>query len=175
MVELAHQYLDFIDFGVDGAGQVVSYSDGQAGAVWQVGDLFVSMAGEIRTKTDHDSLPPGGRVVPCCMWLVRFDGEPSAPKIRSLYEEAMADPRRADYYHLITVHEDCPVEEECLQRVLGSLRFELKPDDTYADLTRFRDTTRGMLACYHSIMAAPWHKVGRVFDSVFAETFSTGL
>ena len=129
--------------------------------LWTQEQLFGSMAATFRGYFDRDKLPSGTRPAPCSMWLAQFSREPHDPRIKPLYEEWLADPRRDDYFHLISIHDECPVAEECLRNTLGKLEFESRSGDTYENNERFQDAVYELLTWYVDVMAAPWLEVHR--------------
>lgn len=132
------------------------------------------MASAMRGRFDHDSLQADVRPVPCCMWLARFGKRPDEPVMRPIYEELLADPRQDDNYHLITVHEMCPVEEGCLQRVIKGLRFEEKPETAYADMDSYVGAATELLNHYVTIMATPWIEVEQLINNAADRYASAG-
>jgi len=93
------------------------------------------------------------------MWFARMDKEPRNPKMLPLYEEHLADRRKEDYYHLITIHDECPVADDCLQQIIDDLCFESKPEMAYVDREHFRDTVQNILTYYVGIVATPQEEV----------------
>lgn len=94
--------------------------------------------------------------------------------MQTLFTEYSADPRKDDYYHLITIHDKCPVAEGCLQKVIKDLHFEPKLETTYIDHEHFVDVVHEVLTRYVGIMAAPWLEVERQLDAVSDSVISAG-
>lgn len=163
MRRLARLYrgLDTDERGLPG-----DYGFSQATEGWSSEDFFGSIASAVRDKFEHEKLSPDVRPTPCLMWLVHIDRPPSDPKMRPIYEEFLADPRRDDYYHLITIHKECPVEEGCLQQVMQDLHFSQKTETGYGDRERFTAAVRETLDRYVGIMASTWLEVERLLEAV---------
>jgi len=140
------------------------YGFSQAGKTWSREDFFGSIASAIRTRADRDLLPSDVQPAPCCLWLTKVGKRPTDSRVMPLYEEALADPRGTDYYHIVTIHEACPAENACLDRLIKDLRFEPKPDTAYANPDEFRAAARDMLTRYLNIVAAPWLEVERLLE-----------
>jgi len=150
------------------------YGFSQAGEAWSREDFFGSMASAIRTRADREQLPQDVQPAPCCLWLTKIDRRPTDPMIVPLYEEALADPRRTDYCHIVTIHEACPAENACLDRLIRDLRFELKLENAYAKPDEFRTAARDVLTRYLNIMAAPWLEVERLLEADCGSVTSGG-
>jgi hypothetical protein len=140
------------------------YGFSQAGETWSREDFFGSIASAIRAGADRDQLPSDVQPAPCCLWLTKIGKRPTDSRMMPLYEETLADPRGSDYYHIVTIHEACPAENACLDRVIKNLHFEPKPETAYANPDEFRAAAREMLTRYLNIMAAPWLEVERLLE-----------
>jgi hypothetical protein len=151
MKKLSRLYKD-LDAGGD-------YGFSQASGVWLPEDFFAQIASAIRDDFHDKSLSPDDQLVPCLMWLIQTDKEPSDPKLLPLYEEYQVDPRKEDYYHLVTIHRECPIREGCLQQVIKNLHFESKLQTAYSDPERFTTAVQEALNYYVNIMSAPWGEV----------------
>jgi hypothetical protein len=135
------------------------YGFSAASDAWLAEDFFSGIASAIREKFHHETSFHAVEPIPCLMWLIKTNKKPSEPKMLPLYEEYETDVRKENYYHLITVHRQCPVEEECLQRVIKDLHFESKLETAYSDPKRFTVTAQTALDYYVNIMAAPWQQI----------------
>jgi len=151
MKRLAQRYreLDAPEYGFSGASEI-----------WTREDYFRSMAEALRFRFDHDRLPAGVRPVPCDMWLLQITKN-ADPRVKPIHAEYQADSRKEDYFHLITIHDECPIAEDCLQKVVSALKFEPKPIRTYVDPDQFQEAVREVLAEYVDLTAAPWNEVKR--------------
>lgn len=163
MKRLARLYRD-LDVGEQGLPQMYGFSQATDG--WLQEDYFGSIASALRARYHHENLSPDVRTAPCCMWLIKIDKEPSHPRIKPIYEEYKVDPRKENYYHLISIHDECPVEEDCLQQVMQDLHFESKLESDYIDQERFMGAVRKVLQQYVGIMAAPWLDVETHLDAI---------
>lgn len=144
---------------IDEQGIPRNYGFSQATDVWLAEDFFGGIASAIRDKFHHENLPPNIQPAPCLMWLIQTNKEPYEHKMLPLYEEYQADPRKENYYHLVTVRQECPAGEGCLQQVIKDLHFESKTESTYVDLKRFTDAVHELLDYYVDIVAAPWQQI----------------
>ena len=107
---LKYKHLDYDEHGLP-----IEYGFSQLPDAWKQEDYFSVISSAIRTKYDHVTLPSDVRPVPCLTWLFQIDKQPWDTKLQPIFEEYAADPRRQDYFHIVTVHEECPVKEGCLQ------------------------------------------------------------
>jgi len=87
---------------IDQQGMPREYGFSQASEVWKQEDFFEAMASALRADFDYKNLHPDVRPAPCCMWLMQTKREHSDAKTLPLYQEYLAESRKADYYHLIT-------------------------------------------------------------------------
>jgi len=158
MRKLARLYRD-LDAGRD-------YGFSEASDDWLPEDFFRGIASAIREKFHHGNHPCDIEPTPCLMWLIKTNKKPSDPKTLPLYEEYLADPRKENYYHLVTVHYECPVGEHCLQQVIEDLHFESKPESAYHDPERFAGAVQEVLDYYVKIMAAPWEQIKKHLCSI---------
>lgn len=137
-------------------------------------DLAGSIGAAIRDDFDRNRLPTGVQPVPCCMWLLQIDREPVDPRMTPAYEEYLADPHRGDYYHLVSIRDDCPVGEECLAKLLQDMHFRDRIREQYQDWERFRGNTQELLSHYVDIMAAPFLEVQRLLATGSSLVASAG-
>jgi hypothetical protein len=118
-------------------------------------DYCAAWTEDIRLNFDRENLTDGITVWPCFTWFVKIDKQPEDARAMPLYEEYLTDPRKEDYCHVIAIHGECPLEEDCLQHLIQQLNFELRPDTSYADPARFKGSVRQILADYVSVIGAP--------------------
>jgi hypothetical protein len=157
MKRLARLYREM---DTDEGGRPAVYGFGYASAAWSRQDYFNSIASALRDTYHRENVPSGVHTTPCFMWLFATDKEPTAPQAMPLYEEYLADDRRDDYYHLVTIHrEECPVADGCLQTLMSDLQFESKPSEAYTALGKFERATHQILTRYVGIIAAPQQEI----------------
>jgi len=171
MKRLVQRYRD-LDRDLRGLPREYGFSQTTKG--WTQEDYFGSIASAIRDKFDRDNLPPDIRPTPCFIWLAKVDKKLYDPKMMPLYEEYRADPRKERYYHLITVHEECLVAEDCFQQVINKLYFETKPEAAYVNRTHFMSTVYKALTRFVEITAAPWLEVERQLEDAGNKVISAG-
>jgi hypothetical protein len=171
MKQLAQKYRHL---DVDQRGLPLEYGFNQASEKWNQEDFFGSIGSALRTDFDYKNLSPDVRPAPCCMWLMKIDKQPSEEEFVPLYQEHKAEPRKKDYYHLVTIHDQCPVAESCFQQVIQKLHFEPKLDTAYADKERFIDAVHKCLSHYVDVVAAPWLEVERHLNTVSSYVTSVG-
>ena len=171
MRQLAQKYRHL---DTDKHGLPLEYGFSQASDVWLQEDYFGAIAAAIRTKFDYENLSPDVRPTPCCMWLMQINKEPSDRTVLPLYHEYSADPRKEDYYHLITIHDECPVAEGCLQQVVRDLCFEPKPKTAYTDQIGFVGSVHEILTRHVRTLASPCLEVERQLDSISDNVVSGG-
>jgi hypothetical protein len=133
-----------------------------APGTWTEADIAGSIAATVRANFDYENLSADERPTPCNLWILQIDREPCDPRMKPIYAEFLADPRRERYYHLITIHEECSVEEQCLQEVLDNLGFRSKLQGSYADLAGFQRGVRELVDYYVGLMTAPFLEVQRL-------------
>jgi hypothetical protein len=163
MKQLAQKY-HHLD--IDQQGLPLEYGFGQVSEIWKEEDIFGAIASAMRAAFDYKNLPPDVRPAPCCMWLMQTNREPANEKTLPLYQEYLAEPRKADYYHLITIHDECPIAEACLQQVVRNLGFRPKPETTYVDKESFVDAVSESLTHYVGMIATPWLEVEEQLDAL---------
>ena len=133
-----------------------------ASGIWTEADIAGAIAATVRANFDYENLSADERPVPCNLWMLQIDREPHDPRMKPLYTEFLADPRKESYYHLITIHEECPAEEQCFQEVLDKLGFQVKPHKAYADLAGFQNGVHELLDYYVGLTAAPFLEIQRL-------------
>jgi len=163
MKRLAKLY-GYLDIGEDRLPKAYGFS--QAPEEWTNNDYFTSIATAIRSSFDREKFSPITQPMPCGMWLIKIDNEPSDSKIRPIYDEYKVGPNKKNYYHLVTIHNECPVHESCLQKVMQDLHFDQKSDTEYIDPQGFQRAVHKLLYRCLSIMAAPWTEIERDFDVI---------
>jgi hypothetical protein len=155
----------------DEQGIPMEYGFTQVNSGWSQMDYFASIATALRDEFDRKNVPDKGRAGLCFTWTVKIDKEPADNEALPLYEEYLADPKKDDYCHIISIHGECPVEENCLQHLIRQLNFELRPDSSYANPEKFKDSARQILTGYVNVIAAPQQQVRNhlklISDNVF--------
>lgn len=154
--QLAQKYRDL---DRDEQGIPMEYGFTQVNSAWSQMDYFASMASAIREKFDRENVPAKSRSALCFTWAAKVDKQPRNAKALPLYEEYLTDPRRDDYCHFITIHEECPIEEDCLRHLMQQLHFQSKPDNNYRNPERFKDSVHQILTDYVNIIAVPQQQV----------------
>lgn len=169
--QLSHLYQDF---DIDEQGLPRAYGFSQA-TDWSQEEYFGSIASAFRGSFHRHGLSPNVQPPQCCMWLIKIEKEPSDPRIKPIYEEYKADSRKENYYHLIAICDECPVEDPCLQRIIQNLRFEAKPGTAYVNRELFMGTVRNLLSQYVRATVAPWLELERHLDTITDCVIPAGL
>jgi len=134
-------------------GIPLDYNSKQVNSAWSQMGHFSSVASAIREKFDRENILAKSRPPMCFAWTAKVDKQPRDAKVLPLYEEYLTDPRRDDYCHFITIHGYCPIEEDCLRHLMQQLHFQSKPDNSYLNLERFKDSVYNILTDYVNTVA----------------------
>jgi len=150
-----------------------SHLDYEPASDWPRKEIFESAAFFITSDFhNRNQYMPYQR--PCYVWLAKLCGEGN-PHAEDIAYETKTDPRRKDYFHIVSVH-NIDEASQCLSHLLDNIGFEIKDDCDYQDLKMFRTECEHAAYEILKVFSAP-HFVaddifrGRGFD-IFRPPFS---